>query len=172
MKIIELKSIDSTNKFAMEIAKNTSENTVIIAEKQTNGYGTKKQPWYSDGDSIICSFLIFPKNIKNIDMEFSYKVGKVISESINELLNLKTVVKRPNDIYLENKKMSGILVETEYFKNALKYIIIGVGINVNQEEFPPEISDIATSIYISTGEKREKKLIITELIKRIEDMNL
>lgn len=105
-------------------------------------------------------------------MEFSYKVGKVISESINELLNLKTVVKRPNDIYLENKKMSGILVETEYFKNALKYIIIGVGINVNQEEFPPEISDIATSIYISTGEKREKKLIITELIKRIEDMNL
>ena len=96
----------------------------------------------------------------------------LISNSLNELLNIKTYVKEPNDIYLDNKKLSGILVETEYCKNVLNYIIIGIGINVNQTKFPLDISDIATSLYISSGKKIDKNIIIDILIKTIENKNI
>ena len=172
MKIIKLNSINSTNIYARKIAKSINENTIIISKEQTNGQGTKGKTWYSDKDSIICSFLIFPKKTKKIDINFSYDIGLSISNSLNELLNIKTYVKKPNDIYLDNKKVSGILVETEYYKNILNYIIIGIGINVNQTKFPIDISDIATSLLISCGKKVDKKTIIDMLIKTIENMNI
>ena len=172
MRKIELKSINSTNIYAREIAKNTNENTIIISEEQTAGRGTKGKSWYSDKDSIICSFLIFPQNTKNIDTNFSYDIGSLISNSLNRLLDIKTYVKKPNDIYLDNKKLSGILVETEYCKNILNYIIIGIGINVNQTEFPQDISNIATSLFISSGKKINKNSIIDMLIKTIENRNI
>ena len=75
-------------------------------------------------------------------------------------------------LYLDNKKLSGILVETEYCKNILNYIIIGIGINVNQTKFPLDISDIATSLYISSGKKNDKNNIIDMLIKTIEDKSI
>ena len=172
MERIELNNINSTNIYAREIAKNNNKNTIIISEEQTAGRGTKGKSWYSDKDSIICSFLIFPKNIKNININFSYDIGLLISNSLNKLLNIKTYIKEPNDIYLDNKKLSGILVETEYCKNILNYIIIGIGINVNQTKFPQDISDIATSLYISSGKKNDKNNIIDMLIKTIEDKNI
>ena len=172
MKIIKLNSVNSTNIYAREVAKNINENTIIISEEQTDGHGTKGKTWYSDKDSIICSFLIYPKNIKKIDINFSYDIGLSISNSLNELLNIKTYVKKPNDIYLDNKKVCGILVETEYCKSILNYIIIGIGININQTKFPPDISDIATSLFISSGKKVDKNNIIDTLIKTIENMNI
>jgi len=172
MERIDLKSVNSTNIYAREIAKNTNKNTVVITEEQSAGHGTKGKTWYSDKDSIICSFLIFPKNIKNIDENFSYEIGLLISNSLNKFLNIKTYVKKPNDIYLNNKKVSGILVETEYCKNILNYIIIGIGINVNQTKIPVDISNIATSIFISSGKKMDKESIINMLIKTIENENI
>jgi len=172
MERIELNSISSTNKYAREIAKNINKNTIIISEEQTAGRGTKGKSWYSDKDSIICSFLIFPKNIKNIDTNFSYDIGLLISNALNELLNIKTYVKEPNDIYLDNKKLSGILIETEYSENILKYIIIGIGINVNQKEFPLDISNVAISLYISNGKIIDKNSIIDMLIRTIENKNI
>ena len=172
MKKIELKSINSTNIYAREMAKSTNINTIIISEEQTAGYGTKGKLWYSDKESIICSFLIFPKNIKRIDINFSYDIGLLVSNSLNELLNIKTYVKKPNDIYLDGKKVSGILVETEYCQNVLNYIIIGIGINVNQLKLPVEISSIATSLRISIGRKIDKNSIINMLIKTIENKNM
>lgn len=172
MNRINLKSINSTNLYAKKMAKLTNENTIIVSEEQTDGYGTKGSSWYSDKDSIICSFLLFPKKNKKIDINFSYDIGLLISNALNELLNIKTYVKKPNDIYLDDKKVSGILVETEYYNNILKYIIIGIGINVNQKQIPLDLSNIATSLYISSGKKIDKNIIIDILIKTIENKNI
>lgn len=172
MNRIDLKSTDSTNLYAKKIAKKTNSNTVIISEEQTTGYGTKNRFWYSDKDSIICSFLIFPKETTKIGINFSYDIGLLVSKTLNESLNINTNVKEPNDIYLNGKKVCGILVETEYLKNTLKYIIIGIGINVNQTKFPNELENIATSLFISSGKKSNKEKIINNLITVIENLML
>ena len=167
MNRIELKSINSTNLYAEEIAKNTNADTIIISEEQTAGYGTKGTSWYSNKDSIICSFLIKNRN-KPIPLDYSYRIGIIVSNIINKICDVNTYVKKPNDVYLNGKKLGGILIETQYSLNKLDYLIIGIGINVNQKSLPEDIQEIATSIYIETERKNNKKDIISGLIKEIE----
>lgn len=167
MNRIELKSINSSNLYAKEIAKNTNDNTVIISEEQTAGYGTKGATWYSDRDSIICSFLI-KNSDKTIPLDYSYRIGIIVSNIINTVCNVDTYVKKPNDIYLNKKKLGGILIETRYLSKKLDYLIIGIGLNVNQESMPDNIKDIATSLFIETKKKYNKEDIISGLINKIE----
>lgn len=86
---------------------------------------------------------------------------------INNLFNINTYIKKPNDIFYNNKKIGGILIETKYNLNNLEYIIIGIGLNINQEKFPVELKNIATSLFIETKIKFDKEKIIKELIKVI-----
>lgn len=166
---IDLKSINSTNLYAKEIAENTNDNIVIVSEEQTAGCGTKGKNWYSDKDSIICSFLIKNRN-KTIPLDYSYRIGIIVSNIINKRCNVDTYVKKPNDIYLNKKKLGGILIETQYVSTKLDYIIIGIGLNVNQKSMPEDIIKIATSLCMETGSKYNKEDIISELIKEIENI--
>ena len=109
MKVIILNIIDSTNAYAKRIANEIKENIVIISKKQTNGYGTSNRKWYSDEDSIICSFLI-KNSKKTITLDYSYRIGVIVSNIINKTCNVDTYVKKPNDIYLNGKKLGGILI--------------------------------------------------------------
>lgn len=167
MNIIKLECVDSTNTYAKLNANQIKENTVIIADKQTNGYGTNNRKWYSDNDSIILSFFI-RTNKKSIPYDYSYKIGFLVSNLLNRICNVKTYIKKPNDIYLNNKKLGGILIETEYLLNELKFIIIGIGLNINQKEMPNDINSISTSLYIETNNYFNKDDIINKLIKEIE----
>ena len=167
MKIIRIESVNSTNNYAKEIADEIKEDVVIITKTQTNGYGTNKRKWYSDEDSIICSFLIKIRN-KTIPLDYSYRIGIIVSNVINKICNVKTYVKKPNDIYLNKKKLGGILIETRYLSEKLDYVIIGIGLNVNQILLPKEIKDIATSLTIETERKYNKEEIISGLIKELE----
>ena len=167
MKIIRLDSINSTNTYAKEIADEIKEDVVIIANKQTNGYGTNNRKWYSDENSIICSFIIKSKN-ESITLDYSYRIGKIVSKVINRVCNVETYVKEPNDIYYNGKKLGGIMIETQYSVNKLDYLIIGIGINVNQKSLPEDIQEIATSLSIETGRLYKKENIISGLIREIE----
>ena len=166
MKIIRIDSVDSTNLYAKRISNEIEENVLIIANDQTKGYGTKNRKWYSNKDSIICSFLL--KNKKNIPLDYSYRIGTIISNVINKICNVNTYVKKPNDIYLNNKKIGGILIETQYLLNNINFTIIGIGLNINQKEFPDDIANIATSLFMETKNIYDKEEIINGLIKEIE----
>ena len=167
MRIIRLDSVNSTNTYAKEIADEIKEDVVIIANKQTDGYGTNNRKWYSDENSIICSFLIKDKK-KTIPLDYSFKIAVMVSKVINEICNVNSYIKEPNDVYLNNKKLGGILIETRYLSNKLDYVIIGIGLNINQESLQNEIKDIATSLSIETQKKYDKEEIISGLIKEIE----
>lgn len=169
MKIIKIKSVDSTNIYAKEIANEIKENAIIIANKQTNGYGTNNRKWYSDEDSIICSFFIKRKN-NVIPLDYSHKIGIIVSNVVNKICDVKTYIKKPNDIYLNEKKLGGILIETRYMSEKLDYVIIGIGLNINQVSLPKEIKDIATSLSIETKRKYNKEEIISELIKEMKEV--
>lgn len=167
MKIIRIDSVNSTNTYAKKIADKIKENVVIIANKQTDGYGTNNRKWYSDENSIICSFLIKDKK-KTIPLDYSLKIAVIVSKVINEICNVNSYIKEPNDVYLNNKKLGGILIETRYLSNKLDYVIIGIGLNINQESLQNEIKDIATSLSIETQKKYDKEEIISGLIKEFE----
>lgn len=164
---INIESIDSTNTYAKEIAKKIKKSAIIVADKQLSGYGTNNRKWYSDINSIICSFVIKKSN-KNIPLDYSYKIGKIVSNTINIICNIDTYVKKPNDICFNGKKLGGILIETQYSLKKLEYVIIGIGINVNQKLLPNDIRKIATSLFIETEKQYNKEDIINGLIKEIE----
>lgn len=167
MEIIKIESVDSTNTYAKQIADEVKNNVAIITNKQTNGYGTNNRKWYSDEDSIICSFLIKSETL-TIPLDYSYQIGCLVSNVINRICNIKTYIKKPNDIYFNGKKLGGILIETKYLSERLDYVVIGIGININQEILPDDIRDIATSLSIETKKKYNKEEIISGLIKEIE----
>lgn len=153
MKIINLYKVDSTNKYLKE-KEFDNESVLVFAKKQISGYGQFKRIWYSDiNNSLVFSYKYSENDLKPVDSEYVKKIAYKFSVLLNDYFSIDTYVKYPNDIYLNGKKICGILIETRYFQNKLKKIIIGIGLNINNEQFPVEIEHIATSIYKETKTK-------------------
>lgn len=179
MKIIEIKNdtnciigneillyneIDSTQEEAKRIMNKVKEGTVIIANNQIDGKGTHGKKWYTEKTSnIIMSIILFPnievEKLKNITLD----IASVIVDTIYELYNYKLTISYPNDIVLNGKKLGGILTNISTQGGIAKDIIIGIGLNINQVQFPEEIVDIATSL------RKEYEIIFNkkEIIEKI-----
>ena len=171
MKIINLESIDSTNEYAKRIAKDVNENVLIIANNQTNGRGTHGRNWFSEeGKNILMSFLIKDiKDYKSID-GITIKIGKIIHEILSSKFDLNFEIKLPNDILCNGKKICGILCESSIVNNKVNYLIIGIGINVNQVVFGEEIKDIATSLKRELGYDVDKEELVKIIHDKIEEL--
>lgn len=171
MKQIILDKIDSTNEYAKRIVKDVDENVLIIANSQTNGRGTHGRNWYSEeGQNILMSFLIKDiKDYKRID-GITLEIGKIIHEILSSKFDLNFEIKLPNDILCNGKKICGILCESSITNNKINYLIIGIGLNVNQTDFNEEIKDIATSLKNELEYDIDKKWLIERINNKIEDV--
>lgn len=169
MKIIKLNSIDSTNEYAKRIAKEENENILIIANNQTNGRGTHGRNWYSEeGQNILMSFLIKDiKDYKSID-GITIEIGKVIHEILSSKFDLNFEIKLPNDILCNGKKICGILCESSMTNDKVNYLIIGIGLNVNQVNFNDEIKEIATSLKNELGYEVDREKLISLINNEIQ----
>lgn len=148
-----LDETESTNVKAQElIAKiNPPHGFVVITDYQTAGKGQYGRNWHSEkGKNLLFSIILYPhqielRNIFRLHLVSSLALLRSFSGS-----GLKSVsVKWPNDIYVLSKKMAGILVENQIKGNSIENSVIGIGINVNQSSFPPDLN--ASSFYIETG---------------------
>ncbi len=168
MKRVVLESVDSTNNYAEIIAQKTYGNYLIIANSQTNGRGQFDRKWFSEsGKSITLSFLLRnKKDNKELKKSIIKQIPYTISSVLNKLYSINSEVVLPNDIKIDNKKLCGLLIETYFKANKLDYIIIGIGINLNNDVFPDDITNNATSIKKET--KKEQKASI--LIDRLEEI--
>ena len=165
MKIIKLDAIDSTNSFL----KNKSSNqeiedfTTVYTQNQFNGRGRTTKQWISEPNKNIALSLF--KRIKKTDLEHIFLLNVIASISILELLEKYLVkdvkVKWPNDVMVKNKKISGVLIENKIKKNNSINSVMGIGINVNQQNFPDFLS--ATSIVNEIGSVSEIDLLANEL---------
>lgn len=141
MKFIELDSVESTNNFASDLIakKSVHENTLIYTFSQTKGKGLGVNTWQSeDNKNLIFSLIVFP----NFEADNHFVLSMIVSLSICEYLHFKGVsakIKWPNDIYLKNSKLAGILIENSIQGNYIKNSIIGIGLNMNQIEFPKNL---------------------------------
>lgn len=169
-KIIYYDKIDSTQKEVWrKLQNNEIENgTLIIADTQTDGIGTHGRSWYTSSNNIAFSFLVEPNlHIRKLE-GFTNEIANVIVNVFKDLYNIELQIKNPNDIIIDNKKVGGILTETKLQGNVVKYMVVGIGINTNQEEFPNEIKDIATSIKNEFNLEIKNRKIIIEICNILE----
>ena len=152
---------DDIKKMANESALN---GTLVVADRQTAGRGRRGRSWISPkGEAVYMSLLLRPKCMPNQAAALTLVMALAVTEAIEELEPGKSGIKWPNDIVMNGKKVCGILTEMGLEQNAIDYVVIGVGINVNQSLFDEEIVTTATSIALELGEKIER----TKLIGRI-----
>jgi BirA family biotin operon repressor/biotin-[acetyl-CoA-carboxylase] ligase len=171
--IIYYDSIGSTNSKAKELAEIGQEHgTVIISEEQTTGRGRLGRNWVSPKHkgiwiSIILRPNIITENISQITLLGAAAVQKAIMK-----MGIKTSIKWPNDIVLNGKKVCGILTEMSGEINHINYLIMGIGINVNLEEddIPIDLKDVATSLKLESGKYMDRKILLASVINNFEEL--
>lgn len=164
------KQIDSTHKYAKEIALENKENgKIIIADMQTAGIGTKGKKWYSGkAKNIVMSIILKPKiTIRQLE-GLTIKIANCMKKTIYELYGFKLKIKEPNDLLLNNKKICGILTEISTIGEKINYLIISIGFNVNEENFSTEIKDIATSLKNEYKRNFSREEILIRFIENLE----
>ena len=144
-KIFHLNSLTSTQDKAKEFLKKGLSNVAIIADVQTKGRGRFKRKWHSGKGGLWMSILLKPRNIQNLQY-ITFAAAIAVVKSIKKIANLNTNIKWPNDVHYKKKKLCGILTEGVF--GEANYVIVGIGLNVNQERFPNEIKNLATSLKI------------------------
>ena len=158
-------SISSTNTFLKENYKDLDEFSIAYTYNQTNGRGRLGRVWNGGSDNIAFSILLKPKK-KDIAI-LSLLAGLAVSCAIDRYIN--TSIKWPNDIIINDKKVCGILAES-IISDKIDAYIVGIGINVNQIDFPSDIKDKATSIKLSINKDINQKEVMENVIKYFDDL--
>jgi BirA family biotin operon repressor/biotin-[acetyl-CoA-carboxylase] ligase len=168
MQIEKFKTISSTNKKAKEMSNlGVAPWTVIVSEVQENGYGRKGEAWYSPLGGLYFSIILPRGNIEDlqtITILSAFIVAKVIKESFN----IEPLIKLPNDVLLNGKKICGILTEN-VIGSDVKLSVIGIGINTNIENFPNELKDIATSLKMELGHEVDNDVLLEKIITELKN---
>ena len=169
-KIEYFKKIDSTNTYAEKIANNPGESgTLIITDIQTNGIGTKGRRWYTgEANNIAMSIILKPQCKIDKLKGITVKIAKCIKKAVQNLYNIELEIKEPNDLILNNKKICGILTKISTIGEKINYLIIGIGLNVNEECFNEETIKIATSLKKEFNKEFSREDIIIKIIEILE----
>lgn len=162
---------DTTNNRARELAlEGAPEGTLVVAEKQTAGRGRRGKVWESPlGTGIWMSLVLRPQIMPAEASVLTLLCGLATAEAIKAETGLSAGIKWPNDILINGKKAVGILTEMDCEMSEVHFVIPGIGINVNTASFPPEIADIATSLYLECGKTVSRRRLVHKVLERLEE---
>lgn len=171
-KLLHFESIGSTNDKAKELAGKLEEGSVIVAEEQTSGRGRLGRSWSSPGRKGIYASVILKPDMEPSNAAKLTLLGAAAVTLALQDCGVESLIKWPNDIVLNGKKVAGILTEMSSELGIVNYIILGIGINVNQsdEEIPPELADKATSLKIASGKTIPRKHLIAQVLNRLDEL--
>ena len=168
----------STNSDAEQLgAEGAPHGTLVVADVQTSGRGSRGRSWETPGGSnVAMSLLVRPTATPDKISVLTLIMGLSIAQGIEDLFATNEdiadfpQIKWPNDVVIAGKKICGILTELHMNNdNTINNVVIGVGINVNMTSFPKEIEDIAGSIYTETGFKEDRASVVAACMKRFEE---
>ena len=170
--IIQFDEIDSTNNHLKQLAREQSlaEGTVVIAEFQSGGRGQQGNSWFSTkGDNLLFSLLIRPKKLLANEMFIiscitSLAVLRTLSQFIDNVR-----IKWSNDIYWNDKKIGGILIENNLQDGFVQRSVIGIGLNINEESFPADLPN-PISLYQITKKKYDKTQILDTFLREFSTL--
>ncbi|MBQ9886670.1 MAG: biotin--[Lachnospiraceae bacterium] len=162
---------DSTNIRIKELADGGAlGGTLAVADMQTFGKGRRGRQWFSPpGTGIWMSVLLRPRFEPGSASMLTLVAAMAVAGAIKEVSGLDALIKWPNDIVVNKKKVCGILTEMSIESDYINYIICGIGINVNHDSFPEDIKNTATSLAIEKGEKICRAELIASVWKHFEN---
>ncbi len=167
-KLLYFETIDSTQK-KIKSLEEPRNGTIVIADEQVAGIGTHERKWFSGvGKNIAMSFVLLPNCNMEAIQNLTICIAECMIETLDFLYQIKLERKEPNDIYYHGKKVGGILTESTCKGECVQKIYVGIGLNVNQEEFAEDLSEIATSLKIEFGRTFQREEIVAEFLNRFE----
>ena len=167
------REIDSTNKRARVLAsEGYAEGTVVVAEMQTAGRGRRGRSWFSPANqgiyvSVILRPLLPLKEISRVSLVAAVAVAATLELE----LNLQPRIKWPNDVLIDNKKISGILSEAVTDMDGVEYIVVGIGLNINNQiqDFPADLRTPPTSALAEHGRPNSRIKVLQGLLLHLEN---
>ncbi len=175
--LIVLECVDSTNNFAKQLAAaGAPEGTAVIAECQTNGRGRRGRTFTSPAEQgIYLSVILRPKGKPTDFLYLTAAVAEAIAEALEAQTGLQIGIKWVNDLVVNGRKLAGILTEVslELESGLVDYIVVGIGINCCQEQnaFPPEIAELATSIAAQSGKCPDRNALAAAMLQALYQLS-
>lgn len=168
--VLFYQEVDSTNTIAKKIAEEpNTHGTLVIAEKQNMGKGRRGRSWSSpEGSGVWMTLVLKPNIYPRVSPMLTLVAALSVVKSIRELYKLEALIKWPNDIVIHGKKVSGILTEMSAEVDYINHVVIGIGINGNTTDFPKDISNRATSLFLERKEKILRAELIANIMKEFE----
>ena len=178
-KLIHKKELASTNQYLSDWvqqydSKRLKENippfSVVYTDYQSKGRGQQQHSWESKkGENLLMSIILYPEIHPSQQFLISEQVSLAIADFLNKKLLLEDVkIKWANDIYIKNKKIAGILVEHTLLNNQIFYSIVGIGLNINQKNFPQWIPN-PTSLFFETGNYYSVENILHSIVNNLKN---
>lgn len=169
-KIYSFETLDSTNNCAKAVAGvGAKEGTVVIAELQTAGRGRLGRPWISNANENLTFSVVVRPRLTGEELNLLPLYAAVaVADAIEKVTTLRVECKWPNDLLINKRKVAGILIEGSFKENQADYVIIGVGINVNQVDFPQDLAQKATSLRLEAGQEVDRTRLFREVLRSLE----
>jgi len=168
---IYCEEIESTNNFLLNSKEYNTEGTVLFAEYQTKGKGRKDRTWISNNaQNLTFSILLKESFIYSKPNVLNLASSMAVASSIENLFQLKTNLKWPNDVLVNEKKISGILLESVSTGKKMEKIVLGIGINVNQPSFQGKFNFTPTSIKQEYRKEVEREYLLSEVLNNLEEL--
>lgn len=167
---VYLKEVDSTNIMARKLAEEDAPHgTVVVADTQSAGKGRRGRGWVSPpGTGIWMSLVLRPPVLPRHASALTLVAAMAVQKALSEIPGVGAEIKWPNDVVVNGKKVCGILTEMSSELDDIRYVVTGIGINVNQDLFPPEIAGKATSLKLETGVEVGRALLIGRVLRHFE----
>lgn len=168
--MVFLETIGSTNDYAKSIAIKSEDMTVVISDEQTSGKGRLGREWASEKGTGIWMSVILKPDIQPADApKITQIAAAAMTIAIENIVGLPVGIKWPNDLILNKKKVCGILTEMSAELGGINYVVVGIGVNVNQTSFG-DLDNKAISIKQVTGTKISRKDLVVEFLKYFESL--
>jgi BirA family transcriptional regulator, biotin operon repressor / biotin---[acetyl-CoA-carboxylase] ligase len=164
-KVLRFESLPSTNtELARLASESAAEGVAIVADEQTAGRGRLQRAWSSPkGAGLYFSILLRPTIPQNYWPLITFMAALAVGDALRAACDLQTDIKWPNDILSGERKICGILAEA-IDTPAGRAVIVGIGINLTQNAFPPELANVATSVFEATGRPPDREQILAALL--------
>ncbi|MEN6440570.1 MAG: biotin--[acetyl-CoA-carboxylase] ligase [Syntrophobacter sp.] len=164
--------VDSTNNYALQLAsKGASHGSVVVAEEQTHGRGRLRREWLSSPNrGIYMSLLLTNPLPLRVAPQSTYVAALALAKVLRDKFGLPAALKWPNDVLIGERKVAGLLTEMQSDQDFSRFIVIGIGINVNytREEMAGPFRYPATSISLETGEPVKRQYVLVDFLSRFE----
>ncbi len=168
--LVCLDECDSTNIRARTLAQEGApDGTVVVAQEQTAGRGRRGRSWVSEPDcNIYMSLVLRPPVRPEEAPKLTLAAALAVQQAVARVCGAEAGIKWPNDLLLRERKFCGILTELSADVESIHFAVVGIGVNVNALEFPPEIAEVATSIRAYTGERVERNTLCAAILLELE----